>query len=54
MNTETIARALGGRQAGGCWMAPCPTHDDHNPSLSIRDSDDGKVLNLLLISILQT
>jgi hypothetical protein len=25
-------------------MAHCPTHDDCDPSLSIRDADDGKVL----------
>ncbi len=44
MSAETIAKALGGRQCGGNWMAPCPAHDDHDPSLSIRDSNDGKVL----------
>ena len=44
MNAETIAKALGGRKAGGGWMARCPAHDDRKPSLSIRDADDGKVL----------
>ena len=44
MNAETIAKALGGRKAGGGWTARCPSHDDHEPSLSIRDGDDGKVL----------
>ena len=44
MNAETIATALGGRKAGSGWMACCPTHDDREPSLSIRDADDGKVL----------
>jgi putative DNA primase/helicase len=39
-----IAKALGGRKVGGGWIARCPAHDDHNPSLSIRDADDGKVL----------
>src|SRR5262249_26957275 len=43
MNAETIARALGGRKAGGGWTARCPAHDDRNPSLSIRDAN-GKVL----------
>jgi putative DNA primase/helicase len=42
MNAETMARALGGRKAGGDWTARCPAHDDRNPSLSIRDVD-GKV-----------
>ena len=41
---ETIAKALGGRKAGGGWTARCPAHDDRTPSLSIRDADDGKVL----------
>ena len=40
----TLAKALGGRKAGGGWMARCPAHDDREPSLSIRDADDGKVL----------
>jgi len=44
MNAETLARALGGRRAGRQWMAPCPSHDDSQPSLSIRDGDNGKVL----------
>jgi putative DNA primase/helicase len=41
---ESIAMALGGRKAGGGWMARCPAHDDRTPSLSIRDAGDGKVL----------
>ena len=41
---EVIARALGGRKAGAAWIARCPAHDDRTPSLSIRDTDDGKVL----------
>jgi putative DNA primase/helicase len=40
----TLAGALGGRKVGDCWMAPCPTHNDREPSLSIRDASDGKVL----------
>jgi phage/plasmid primase-like uncharacterized protein len=39
-----IAKALGGRKAGGGWMAHCPAHHDQTPSLSIREADDGKVL----------
>ena len=41
---EIIATALGGRKAGGGWMAPCPGHDDRIPSLAIRDTNDGTVL----------
>jgi hypothetical protein len=44
MKAETIAGALGGRRTGVGWMAPCPAHDDREPSLSIRHGDDGKVL----------
>ena len=45
MRAETLAKALGGRKAGGGWMARCPAHDDRKPSLSIRDTkDEGKVL----------
>jgi len=41
---EVIARVLGGRKVGKCWVARCPAHDDRTPSLSIRDAEDGKVL----------
>ena len=44
MKAEAIAKALGGWRAGGAWMARCPAHDDREPSLSIRDAEDGKVL----------
>ncbi len=44
MTAETIAKALGGRKTGGSWMARCPAHDDHEPSLSMRDAGDGNVL----------
>ena len=41
---EQIAKALGGRKAGGDWIARCPTHDDRVPSLSIGQADEGKIL----------
>jgi putative DNA primase/helicase len=44
MSAETIAKALGGHKVGGSWMGRCPAHDDREPSLSIRDADDSKVL----------
>jgi len=43
MNAGSIARALKARRSSTGWMAKCPAHDDHNPSLSIREVD-GKVL----------
>ena len=44
-----LEKVLGGlekvKQAGvGQWKACCPAHDDKDPSLSIREADDGKVL----------
>ncbi len=44
MTAELIAKALGGRKIGSGWSARCPTHDDRTPSLSLRDTSDGKVL----------
>jgi putative DNA primase/helicase len=44
MTAEAIAKALGGRKAGGGWTARCPAHDDRTPSLSIRDADENMVL----------
>ncbi len=44
MTAETIAKALGGRKAGGSWMARCPAHDDREPSLSISTGDQSRVL----------
>jgi len=31
-------------RAPGQWLACCSAHDDRNPSLSIRETDDGTVL----------
>jgi hypothetical protein len=30
--------------APACWLARCPAHEDHSPSLSIRALDDGRLL----------
>lgn len=32
------------RRNGNGWMACCPAHEDRNPSLSISEGDDGRVL----------
>ncbi len=32
------------KQSGKGWIALCPAHDDHDPSLSISEGEDGKVL----------
>ena len=44
MTAERVAKALGGRKVGSRWMARCPVHADHNPSLSIQSGNDGKIL----------
>ena len=44
MRVEAIAMALDGRRSGSGWVAYCPAHEDHHPSLSISCGTDGKVL----------
>jgi putative DNA primase/helicase len=41
---EVLARLQSVKAHNGRWQACCPAHDDHNPSLSIAEADDGKVL----------
>jgi putative DNA primase/helicase len=44
MTAEAISNALGGRRVGRGWSARCPAHNDHTPSLSINEGNDGRVL----------
>ena len=44
MNAAEIARNLHGRKMPSGWMARCPAHDDHDPSLSLKDADNGRIL----------
>jgi putative DNA primase/helicase len=39
-----ITKVLEGRWHGSYGTAPCPAHDDRNPSLSLATGTDGKVL----------
>jgi hypothetical protein len=32
------------RKSGEGWMARCPAHEDHTPSLSVKETEDGRVL----------
>lgn len=32
------------RRVGGQYLARCPVHEDHRPSLAVRELPDGKVL----------
>src|SRR5437016_8314873 len=51
-NSSPVNRVLGALERAGCaprrngrgWQASCPAHDDLNPSLSINEGDDGRVL----------
>lgn len=45
MNAEAIAKALGGYNRNGKdHLCRCPVHDDHSPSLSLADGEDGRLL----------
>ncbi len=46
MSIDTlIARLDGVKETGNSkFLACCPAHDDKSPSLSIRETDDGRVL----------
>jgi hypothetical protein len=46
MSAQTLIDRLdGARRVGpGRWIARCPAHDDRDPSLSVRELDDGRVL----------
>ena len=44
MTAAEIAARLNAKKSGKGWMARCPAHDDHTPSLSITEGDGGRVL----------
>ena len=39
-----LSRCHGVNPSSSGWMARCPAHEDENPSLSIREGTDGKIL----------
>lgn len=42
---KLIDRLQGVRSTGpGRWLSRCPAHEDRSPSLSVRETDDGRVL----------
>jgi hypothetical protein len=44
---KDVAKELGGahaHRAGKGWLTRCPAHDDKNPSLSVSDGEDGRLL----------
>ena len=45
MGIEDFLHLLHGvRKAGEGWQACCPAHEDRNPSLSISQGEDGRIL----------
>jgi hypothetical protein len=40
-----VERCGGGRAHGGRWLVPCPSHEDRDPSLSIRDVGEKVLLH---------
>jgi hypothetical protein len=46
IDAKTVAHALGkARRSGSSWMALCPAHDDHDPSLKLDDGPNGLLWN---------
>ncbi len=41
---KILERLPDAKRSGSGWQAKCPAHDDSNPSLSISETSDGKVL----------
>jgi len=39
-----LSRLEGVRRTSDGYMARCPAHDDHHPSLSIGEGEDGRIL----------
>jgi putative DNA primase/helicase len=44
-SAHQIAQALGGRRHGYQYRCRCPAHDDHDPSLDVRDTVGGVLVN---------
>jgi hypothetical protein len=43
-SVERLVEVLSAKRNGNGWRAKCPAHDDHQPSLSIHEGADGRVL----------
>jgi hypothetical protein len=44
---EEVAQACGGAKAlsDGSYSALCPAHDDHNASLNLKETSEGRILD---------
>src|SRR5215831_17586936 len=40
---QILSQLKGVRRNGDGWLALCPAHDDHHPSLSLKDTRNGSV-----------
>jgi Toprim domain len=41
---ESIAEKLAGWRTGSGYVCQCPAHEDHDPSLSLKDGDEGGLI----------
>src|SRR5215471_7483754 len=41
---ENLVSRLQAKRSGAGWIANCPAHEDHKPSLSISEGADGRAL----------
>lgn len=45
MISDILPRLEKAKKTGkGNWLACCPAHDDKNPSMTIHEADDGRIL----------
>ena len=45
MIDEIVSRLEKAKRTGrGNWLACCPAHDDKNPSLTLHEAEDGRIL----------
>jgi 5S rRNA maturation endonuclease (ribonuclease M5) len=44
MQIADLVRQLDAKQKGDGWIALCPAHEDHDPSLSIGEGKNGRIL----------
>src|SRR5687768_16757200 len=44
MNAQELISVLEGRWLGSYGIARCPAHDDRQPSVSVKQTEDGRVL----------